>query len=112
MEVLRHFEEVRSVFGHAAGNSNSANPAKLVRVIVFGSDKEYVPYRPSAASSAFYAQFAGRDYIVLRGVSSNVLRIAVHEYVHLVAEDKGLNLAVWMNVVLADTYSTLKPQGS
>ena len=38
-----------------------------VRVIVFGSKKDYEPYRPNSFADAYYTQAtAGRDYIVLR----------------------------------------------
>lgn len=109
MEVLRHFEEVRSFFAKFAGGSNSVQPSEPVRIIVFGSEKEYLPYRPSEAAAAFYTQEAGRDYIVLGGVSENVFPTAVHEYVHLVARHHRMNLPPWMNEGIADTYSTLKP---
>ncbi|HVY92608.1 MAG TPA: tetratricopeptide repeat protein [Bryobacteraceae bacterium] len=109
MDVLHHFEEVRSFFAKFAGGSNSVQPSEPVRIIVFGSEKEYMPYRPSEAAAAFYTQVAGRDYIVLSGVSENVFPVAVHEYVHLVAQHHRMNLPPWMNEGIADTYSTLKP---
>lgn len=109
MDVLHHFEEVHSFFSKFAGGGNSAQPSEPVRIIAFGSEKEYLPYRPSEAAAAFYTQIAGRDYIVLGGVSENVFPIAVHEYVHLVAQHQRMNLPPWMNEGIADTYSTLKP---
>lgn len=111
MEVLHHFEEVRSFFEKFAGGSNSVKTSEPVRLIVFGSEKEYLPYRPSEAAAAFYTQVAGRDYIVLGGVSENIFPLAVHEYVHLVAQHHKMNLPPWMNEGIADTYSTLKPTG-
>jgi hypothetical protein len=52
MDVLHHFEEVRSFFAKFAGGSNSAQPSDPVRIVVFGSEKEYLPYRPSEAAAA------------------------------------------------------------
>ncbi|HVW10393.1 MAG TPA: hypothetical protein VHC90_17520 [Bryobacteraceae bacterium] len=111
MDVLHHFEEVRSFFAKFAGGTNSVQLSDPVRIIVFGSEKEYLPYRPSEAAAAFYTQAGGRDYIVLGGVTENVFPIAVHEYVHLVAQHYRMNLPPWMNEGIADTYSTLKPTG-
>jgi tetratricopeptide (TPR) repeat protein len=108
-DVLHHFEEVHGFFAKFAGGSNPVQPSEPVRIIVFGSEKEYLPYRPSEAAAAFYTQIAGRDYIVLGGVSENVFPTAVHEYVHLVAQHRRMNLPPWMNEGIADTYSTLKP---
>jgi len=108
-DVLHHFEEVHGFFAKFAGGGNSVQPSEPVRIIVFGSEKEYLPYQPSEAAAAFYTQIAGRDYIVLGGVSENVFPIAVHEYVHLVAQHQRMNLPPWMNEGIADTYSTLKP---
>ncbi len=82
-----------------------------VRVIVFGSKKEYEQYRPNDFAAAFYTQIAGRDYIVLGGVSDGVFPTAVHEYVHRVAQRAGLSLPLWLNEGLAELYSTLKPVG-
>jgi hypothetical protein len=108
--VLQHFERVRSFF-----DSRVAPAAKQqeepVRVIVFGSKKEYEQYRPNDFAAAFYTQIAGRDYIVLGGVSDSVFPTAVHEYVHRVAQRAGLSLPPWLNEGLAELYSTLKPVG-
>jgi tetratricopeptide (TPR) repeat protein len=118
IQVLQHFEEVRSFFnrnsgGNQGGNNggNQAKPAEPVRIIVFGTEKEYLPYRLSEAAAAFYTQVAGRDYIVLGNVSDNVFPAAVHEYVHLVAQHSGMILPPWLSEGLADVYSTLKPEG-
>src|SRR5271168_5062953 len=66
--VLQHFERVRSFFAStmAGGTKQRAEP---VRVIVFGSKREYDQYRINEFATAYYAQIGGRDYIVLGGVS-------------------------------------------
>ncbi len=108
-ETLQHFERVRSFFEQAMGRS----PAKMdpVRIIVFGSKKEYDPYRPNESAIAYYTQVRGRDYIVLGNPSEEVFPIATHEYCHLVAQHAGLNLPAWLNEGFAEVYSTMKPQG-
>ena len=85
--------------------------AEPVRVIVFGSKKEYHQYRPNEFAAAFYTQRAGRDYIVLGSVNGDAFPIAVHEYVHLVVQHIGLNLPPWLNEGMAELYSTLKTVG-
>lgn len=108
-EILSHFERVRSFFERSTG----ASAARLdpVRVIVFGSPKEYTPYRPNEVASAFYTQVRGRDYIVLGGTTGDVFPIVTHEYCHLVVQHAGLNLPLWLNEGIAEVYSTLKPAG-
>jgi len=108
-EALWYFERVRSFFEQAMG----ASPAKLdpIRIILFGSKKEYDPYRPNESAAAYYTQAGGRDYIVLGSTSVEGFPIVTHEYFHLIAQHAGLNLPPWLNEGLAEVYSTLKPLG-
>jgi Flp pilus assembly protein TadD len=108
--VLQHFERVRSFFEQTikGGVKQAAEP---VRIVVFGSKKEYEQYRPNDFSIAYYTQIGGRDYIVLSGVSDDVFPVAVHEYVHLVVQHSGFTLPPWLNEGMAEVYSTLKPTG-
>jgi tetratricopeptide (TPR) repeat protein len=107
--ALQYFERVRAFFEQALGGSpQKADP---VRIIIFNSKKEYEPYRPNEFASAFYTQVAGRDYIVLSGANADIFPVAVHEYVHLVAQHAGLSLPPWLNEGIAEMYSTLKPLG-
>jgi hypothetical protein len=108
--VLQHFERVRSFFDAttAAGVRQQAEP---VRVIVFGSKKEYDLYRPNDFAAAFYTQIAGRDYIVLGSATEDAFPIAVHEYVHLVSQHGGMKFPPWLNEGMAELFSTIKPVG-
>lgn len=108
-ETLRYFEQVRSFFLQATGRSVS-KPVPIY-IIAFGSEKEYVPFRPNEFASAFYHGGAERDYIVLNHTASEVFPVATHEYVHLVVQHAGLNFPPWLNEGIAELYSTLKPQG-
>lgn len=107
--VLRYFELASDFFAKATG----AVPAKTepVRVIVFGSKKEYLPYRPNEFAVAFYQGGAARDYIVLGGTTDDVFPIAVHEYAHLIGQNSGTRLPPWLNEGLAELYSTIRPLG-
>lgn len=108
-ETLQYFERVRSFFEQTMG----ASPAKLdpIRIIVFGSKKEFDPYRPNESTAAYYTQVGGRDYIVLGSTGAEIFRIVTHEYFHLIAQHAGLNLPPWLNEGLAEVYSTLNPLG-
>ena len=101
MQGAATLEEVRSFFMRNHGGS-AAKSSEPVRIIVFGSEKEYIPYRPSEAAAAFYAPVAGRDYIVLGSLAVNAFPAAVHEYVHLIAQHSGMKLPPWLNEGLAD----------
>jgi hypothetical protein len=108
--VLQYLERVRSFFAPNVPQDVKLH-AERVRVIVFGSKKEYEQYRPNSFADAFYTQIAGRDYIVLGGVGDDVFPIAVHEYVHLVVQHAGMTLPPWLNEGMAEVFSTMKPLG-
>ncbi len=108
-ETLRYFEQVRSFFLEATGQSVS-KPVPIY-IIAFGSEKEYLPFRPNEFATAFYRGGAERDYIVLSHGSAEIFPVATHEYVHLVVQHAGLNFPPWLNEGLSELYSTLKPLG-
>ena len=109
--VLQHFERVRSFFQQTV-TSGAKRPDEPARIIVFGTKKEYEPYKPNEFASAFYTQIGGRDYIVIGGVTEDVFPTAVHEYVHLVVRHDGLDLPIWLNEGMADLYSTMRQLGN
>ena len=107
--ALNHFERVRGFFIQLTG----APPAKPVPIFVtiFGSEKEYQPFRFNEVAAAYYTSQAGRDYIVLGKTGENATRIVTHEYAHLVFKHAGFNLPLWMNEGLAELFSTVSPLG-
>src|ERR1700704_4181754 len=107
--VLQYFERVHSFFDQGTGGPSQKR--EPVRVIVFGSAKEYEQYRFNAIAIAYYTHIAERDYIVLGSVNDNAFPIAVHEYVHLVAQNVGLKLPPWLSEGMAEVYSTLRTTG-
>jgi hypothetical protein len=108
--ALEYFERVRNFFEQAMG-AGAREKREPVRVIIFGSKKEYEQYRPNDFAAAYYTQIAGRDYIVLGSANDDVFPVAVHEYVHLVGQNVGLKLPPWLNEGIAEVFSTLKPVG-
>jgi tetratricopeptide (TPR) repeat protein len=108
-DALRYFERVRDFFLQV----NQREPPKPVPVyvVVFGSEKEYAPYRFNEFATAYYFGGADRDYIVMGRTGDQAAQVAVHEYVHLVARHAGLKFPPWLNEGLAELYSTVRMQG-
>ena len=105
--TIQQFERTRSFFQQAMrlGGSNS----KPVRIVLFRSRKEYLPYRPGEVAAAYYLPGRDADLIVL--VAGNELSLAIHEYVHLLVRHSGLKLPLWINEGLADLYSSMQQVG-
>ncbi len=82
-----------------------------VRIVAVKNARQYDPYRINAFAAAFYTKGRYRDYIVLGDLDPDRLPIAIHEYMHLVVENSGIKLPVWLIEGWADVYSTLKPIG-
>lgn len=108
-ETVLHFEQVRDFFERTFGVKQ--NPAVPVRIIVFGNEKQFKPFRPGANTAAFYQPGIDRDYIVMGGYREEDDRVAVHEFVHLLVQHAGMKLPVWQNEGTAELFSTLKPMG-
>ncbi|MGA8596473.1 MAG: hypothetical protein WB676_17325 [Bryobacteraceae bacterium] len=108
-EALEVFEQVRSFFLKISP-TNKAADARL-RIIAFKSEKEFSPYRPNDGAFAYYQRSRQRDYIVMEDIRAEHYPTAIHEYTHLIVENAGLKLPVWLNEGLADLYSSLEPKG-
>lgn len=105
-EAILYFEQVRSFFDTLQKVTPTTTP---VRVILFQSEKQYNPYRPSSAADAFYVGDDDREYIVLRSAGLENFPIAIHEYTHLIVKRTGIHLPIWMNEGFAELCSTLQP---
>ncbi len=79
-----------------------------VRVLVFASPEEYEPYRIGPSSDAFYIGSETRDTIVMARRGPGDLRVAAHEYWHVVEHAAGRNLPPWLNEGLAEFFSTVR----
>jgi tetratricopeptide (TPR) repeat protein len=109
-DTLRYFEQVRDFFLQV--NQRELPQPVPVYVVVFGSEKEYRPYRFNEFATAYYFGGADRDYIVMGRTGEQAAQIAVHEYVHLVARHAGLKFPPWLNEGIAELYSTIRMQGN
>lgn len=108
--TILYLEQVRQFFNRAVNIKTSVRAP--TRVVLFGSEAQFKPYRINEFAAAYYTSGLDRDYIVLGGYNPDSERIATHEYVHLLCRQGGLNLPLWLNEGLAELYSTLKPSGS
>ena len=108
-DTLRYFERVRDFFLQVT--HREPPEAVPLHVVVFGSEKEYTPYRFNEFATAYYFGSADRDYIVMGRTGEQAAQVAVHEYVHLVARHAGLKFPPWLNEGIAELYSTLRMQG-
>ncbi len=111
IETVQHFEQIRGFFRKASQGAKSRTERK-VRLVAFRGEKEYKPYRPNEVAVAYYMNRGDQDLIVMREAGPDVYRIAVHEYVHLLLRQPGVDIPYWLNEGLAELYSTLKREGS
>ena len=105
--TIQQFERTRGFFRQAM--QLGVSDSMPVRIVLFRSKKEYLPYRPGEVAAAFYLSGRDADLIVL--VAGNESSQAIHEYVHLLVRHSGLRLPVWMNEGLADLYSSMQQVG-
>ena len=105
--TIQQFERTRGFFRQAM--QREVSNSMPVRIVLFRSKKEYLPYRPGEVAAAFYLSGRDADLIVL--VAGNESSQAIHEYVHLLVRHSGLQLPVWMNEGLADLYSSMRQVG-
>lgn len=104
--VLHQFEQVAGFFQQL--NKTPSNNSIPVRIILFGSQIEYIPYRINENASAFFHPAPDADYIVLVSGSNNIQNIGLHEYVHLLIRRSHSKLPLWLEEGFADLFSTLK----
>jgi hypothetical protein len=108
-DTLRYFERVRDFFLQA--NNHAPEKPVPVYVVIFGSEKEYAPYRINQFATAYYRSGADRDYIVMSRPGEATAQIATHEYVHLLARHAGHHYPPWLGEGLAELYSTFQSLG-
>lgn len=109
-DLVQYLERVRGFFLEAF---DLAGPRfQPVRIVWFGSDKEYRPYRPTEIADAFFQPGIDHDYIVMKNSSGDLNATAVHEYTHLLVRETRLEVPHWLDEGLAELYSNLEPIGS
>jgi tetratricopeptide (TPR) repeat protein len=106
--ALERLEQARRVFAATTPGFNANLP---VRVLLFGSEREFERFRPSPAVVAFYQSGPLRDYIVLLDSGRDAYRVVFHEYAHLVLNHSAPRLPTWLEEGLAELYSTISEAG-
>jgi Tfp pilus assembly protein PilF len=109
-DALNEFERVRVFFNQFTGFT--PDKSVPVTVVIFGTEKEYQPYRLNNFATAYYASNSDRDIIVIGKLGVESSQIATHEYTHLVFRHAGYSLPPWLNEGIADLFSTLRPAGN
>lgn len=107
--ALEHMERVHSFFEQVIGKTPADAP--LVDVVVFGSEKEYLPVRLNEFAVAYYHGQADHDYIVIGKLGEQANGIVAHEYTHLAFQHAHYNLPAWLSEGVAELFSTLRPVG-
>jgi hypothetical protein len=105
--VLNQLENARTALEALRIGSGSGSQ---VRVIAFGSEREYARFRSSDASAAYYLRAGGQEYIVLGEELSGGGTPVVHEYVHHLLHQQYRHLPLWLDEGLAEVYSTATQQ--
>lgn len=101
-DALQRLELIREVFAR--------DTPLPIRVVVFGSDRDWREFRPSETTSGFYQSAPERDWIAMRS-GEEAYRVVNHEYVHLVLSHASARLPAWLEEGTAEFYSTLSAKG-
>ena len=104
-KTLASFEQARDFFVREQPTlAGSPAPATIIG---FNSYSDYKPYSSKAGELAYYLPRPEGDYIVISDLGFDRMRIALHEYVHLLVSHSRLSIPLWLNEGMAEVYSTL-----
>jgi tetratricopeptide (TPR) repeat protein len=108
--TLTKFEELRSFFAanRMLPGEQGTNNRPPLRVVEFGSKKEYDAVKIRRNADAFYTGTSDRDYIVVPASGTHEFALAAHEYAHFMLHSRGLKLPSWLSEGLAELFSTLR----
>jgi len=108
--VLSHLQQGRRVFRDFAPDGRGV--PLPVRVYLFATESEFRPYRPADSTGAVFQSGPVRDIIALPYLGRESLRVAMHEFVHLVLSHTAPKLPRWLEEGTAEFYSTLEVTGA
>lgn len=107
IDILEHFEKVRSFFSQTI---NPHESSRKPRVVVLNSGKAFAAFVDRKTTAAYYIGLPHRDLIVIGpGGNAEDSRVITHEYTHLLVHQAGMRIPLWMNEGIAELYSTLQP---
>ena len=104
--ALVWFEQLRAFYLQKGGLAPES--VRPVRVISFGTAREYQAYRLGLVSDAHYIGTETRDYIVMAAIDASQFPTAAHEYAHSILHAAGLQFQPWFAEGLAEVFSTLR----
>jgi len=104
LQTINFFFEAAKPFGKIPAG-------KPVQVIAFRSKNEYAPYAFRSEGGAYFFHTEKNDYILIGDTGPHERALVQHEFTHLVVNEAGLKLPIWLNEGLADFYSTVEVTG-
>jgi Flp pilus assembly protein TadD len=108
-DALIFFEHVRTALTEGLALKLPQN--RPVTIIAFTDVKAFAPYRPTDLVVAYSMSMRRHDYIVMQGLVPDNCSVALHEFTHVIVNQAGIKLPLWLGEGFADIYSTLKPVG-
>jgi len=110
VEILEHFERVRSFFAQTINPRQSPQKPKIV---VLNSRNTFAAFVERRTTAAYFIGLPHRDLIVIGPpATAEDQRIITHEYTHLLVHQADMRIPLWMNEGIAEVYSTLQPVGA
>jgi len=106
-EALIFFEQVRRAFTEILGIKLPED--KSVTIVAFRDEQSFAPYRPRDNVAAYTLAFPERLYLVMQDLVPEHYPVAMHEYTHVVINQAGMKLPLWLEEGFAELYATLTP---
>jgi len=108
-DALLVFEQIRTAFSDIVGVKLPEK--KPVTIVAFRDEEEYAPYRIRPGAPSYYLPLLRHDFIVMQDLLPEHYPLVLHEYTHVVINQAGMKLPLWLNEGFAELYSTMKPVG-
>ncbi len=107
--VAKQLLRLRNAFETQTGLADLSQAS--VRVYLFRRQTDFHPFRDNDSVRGFYRPAQDRDMIVLHESADDLLRVAFHEYTHLVLHRSRVALPLWLDEGLAEFFSTAVVDG-
>jgi tetratricopeptide (TPR) repeat protein len=99
------FERLHEFFARQLGVTPRDVP---VRVVAFATTQEFALYRTKPGTGGFYIGVTAGDYIVMPEGARSDLRVAAHEYAHLLLHSTGWKLPAWIAEGISEVAGTVR----
>jgi hypothetical protein len=108
-DALLFFEQVRRAFTEILGLK--LPEGRTVSIVAFRDEQAFAPYRPQDSVLAYTMSQSRNETIVMQDLVPERYSVALHEYTHVVINQAGIKLPLWLEEGFAELYSTLTPAG-